>query len=372
MTSKLKANLILLSVTAILCLMAGEISFRVIRPDLLRGSHMPTIMTPDDTLGWRGIASSVKQHRVGNTVVEIRTNDLGFRDDPFPKPGNPKGKKRIMFLGDSFCWGLGTEKNDRISEAFDRLDSTFESFNLGIYGYSTDQELLSLKMYGPRIQPDEVVLLFCLNDLVYNNSNLGHRMPKPLYHKNEDGSLTLGNVPVPRQRPDSALNKWLLRHSALYMAYSRARGMIEAKMGLKKVTRSEDATRAGQGRRKGEGASIGVELTPYLLAEMRDECHRLGAKLTVIVVPSSQEWTENHSEAPKEATQVDQWCKEQNIQVLDLFPDFHQRYKETGENLYVADFEDQMHWNANGHHLAARILYNYFAQRGSLPKTVVN
>ncbi len=96
---------------------------------------------------------------------------------------------------------------------------------------------------------------------------------------------------------------------------------------------------------------------------MRDECSKLGAHLTVLIVPSSSEWTKERADTPREAEQTAAWCRQEDIAVLDLYPDFHQHFLDTGQNLYVADFEDQMHWNGDGHRLAAKILFDYLRRR---------
>ncbi len=236
MKSSWKLNFLLFSAVVLICLIGGELIFRWIRPDLLRVQNMPTIMIPDDTLGWRGLPNSLKPHSVGRETIAVRTNELGFRDDPFPSDDQPKLKKRILFLGDSFCWGFGVEQTDRISEQFAAQDPQWEAFNFGIFGYSTDQELLTLKMYGLRIQPDEVVLLFCLNDLLYNNSPVGHRMPKPLYRLNSEGNLQLTNVPVPAAPKPGFFQTFLRRNSALYLAGERAWNLVRDRIAWKTQT----------------------------------------------------------------------------------------------------------------------------------------
>lgn len=369
MKSNWKLNFLLFGSVVSACLIGGELIFRWIRPDSLRIQNMPTIMIPDDTLGWRGIPDTVKPHSVGKATIQIRTNDLGFRDKPMPTADDRKTNKRILFLGDSFCWGFGVEQTERISEQFTALDTLWEAYNLGIFGYSTDQELLTLKMYGSLIQPDEVALLFCLNDLLYNNSPVGHRMPKPLYRLNSDGTLQLDNVPVPPAPKPNFFAVFLRKHSALYLAGEYAWNLVRDRIAWKaQASRGSGATSAAASDKRNTAlAEMNLDfqrdITPYLLREMRDVCSRLGAHLTVLIVPSSSEWTKERADSPREAEQVAAWCRQEKITVLDLYPEFHQYFLNTGQNLYVADFENQMHWNGNGHRLAANILYDYLRSR---------
>ena len=65
----------------------------------------------DSELGWApvpGSSASVTNAR----TIKAHHNRLGLRDDEFTLDATPT----IMFLGDSFVWGLDAEANERFSE----------------------------------------------------------------------------------------------------------------------------------------------------------------------------------------------------------------------------------------------------------------
>src|ERR1700754_2954709 len=55
----------------------------------------------DAELGWAAIPNSTSMATNARTVA-VRHNSLGLRDDEFV----PDGAPTILFLGDSFVWGL--------------------------------------------------------------------------------------------------------------------------------------------------------------------------------------------------------------------------------------------------------------------------
>ena len=103
--------------------------------------------------------------------VPVRINAQGFRDDPFPTE-RVEGELRIVVLGDSVAAGLGVEMADAFPQ---RLERTLRSdpppgfqevqvLNLGVYGYSTTQEIRLLEARGLDMDPDLVILAYHLND----------------------------------------------------------------------------------------------------------------------------------------------------------------------------------------------------------------
>jgi lysophospholipase L1-like esterase len=99
----------------------------------------------------------------------VRKNRFGARDrEPvLPKPG---GVFRVMVLGDSLTWGAGLAEHDRYTAVAERaLRARFpergvELLNFGFAGGPTVAERDFLRAHAPAIEPDLVVVGFCLND----------------------------------------------------------------------------------------------------------------------------------------------------------------------------------------------------------------
>ena len=79
---------------------------------------------------------------------------------------------RLLFLGDSFTFGEGVHFEDTFPEVTSRLladrwrgkNLIWQSYNLGVGGYNTTDELRLLKAMGLQFHPDAVIVCYVLND----------------------------------------------------------------------------------------------------------------------------------------------------------------------------------------------------------------
>ena len=99
----------------------------------------------------------------------VKNNQYGFRERNFDSP-KPSGIYRIMVLGDSLTWGAGLAPEERYTAIAENLlnktfnDRKFEVLNFGISGGPTIRERDILRKYKDRVDPDLIVVGFCLND----------------------------------------------------------------------------------------------------------------------------------------------------------------------------------------------------------------
>ena len=147
-------------------------------------------------LGWFP-QKNVSREFTGANTIQINHNSNGFRDKEITFDN---AKKRILILGDSFAYGYDSEVHERFSEILDNNLENYQIFNLGVSGYSTDQELLLLKEYYHLIEPDLVYLLYHHNDWHGNSVNhIYNGYYKPYFSvDNNKGTLQLNGVPVPK------------------------------------------------------------------------------------------------------------------------------------------------------------------------------
>jgi lysophospholipase L1-like esterase len=164
----------------------------------------------DAELGWTPLPNS------DSTVTNVRTihahhNGLGLRDDEFRLDAKPT----ILFLGDSFVWGLDAEANERFSDLLKPRLSGYKILAAGVSGFGTDQEYLLLQRLWPRVKPAVVVLIFCTqNDRADNSTNIRYEgYQKPYFATAADGSLVLQGEPVPKSRLQYIKENWWVRHS---------------------------------------------------------------------------------------------------------------------------------------------------------------
>jgi|GEM_PF-3127925 len=188
-------------------------------------SHNNLFAVHDEQLGWKlrpGLA--VERDNEQFTSVE-RIGDDGFRGD-LPAAERPAGTRRIVCLGDSHTEAY-TVNNDETWSALlaGQLAATgpVETVNLGVGGFSTDQELLAYLHYGRPLHPDLVLLQFCSNDLPFVLRHRYWRGEKPLFVRH-GSRLLLTNVPVPdRSGAGLASGPLLSRSSTLIFIESLQR-----------------------------------------------------------------------------------------------------------------------------------------------------
>ena len=163
----------------------------------------------DAELGWFPVPNS------SAVVTNARTfhaqhNSLGLRDIEPAADARPA----IMFLGDSFVWGLDAEANERFSDLLRARISSHRIVAAGVSGYGTDQEYLLLQRLWPKIEPAVVMLIFCTdNDRQDNSTNIRYEgYQKPYFATAPDGSLVLSGQPVPASRLQAIREVWLVRH----------------------------------------------------------------------------------------------------------------------------------------------------------------
>ncbi len=112
------------------------------------------------------------------------TNELGYRTGPVPKP---PGTFRVVFVGDSWTFGLGVSEYASLPAVFGRMADrhagrSVEAWTLALPGYNVKAGLAALWFFFDRLQPDAVVICPMSND----HDSIGRVLP--------NGSLTTYGV----------------------------------------------------------------------------------------------------------------------------------------------------------------------------------
>jgi hypothetical protein len=163
----------------------------------------------DAELGWAAVPGSSSVVENARTI-HARHNSLGLRDIEFSLDAQPT----ILFLGDSFVWGLDAEADERFTDLLRPRIPGYKILAAGISGYGTDQEYLLLRRLWSKVQPAVVVLIFCTqNDRQDNSTNIRYEgYQKPYFATAPDGSLVLRGQPVPKSRLQYIKEDWLVRN----------------------------------------------------------------------------------------------------------------------------------------------------------------
>ncbi|HUI78096.1 MAG TPA: SGNH/GDSL hydrolase family protein [Bryobacteraceae bacterium] len=365
----LRALSLLVSVALVAIL--GEIVLRIASYKHGRVS-LAAFTQYDPLLGWR-IAPNTHTRvfeRDYSTTLEYGPKGLRGKDRPYAKPA---GVFRILVLGDSMVDGFSVPLEDRVSEVLEaRLGPGTDVVNLGVPGYSTDQEMLMLESEGWKYQPDLVVLFFFYNDIWMNGERrIGRATFKPVFKLDEAGNPVLMNVPVPK--PVQALED----RSKLY---ALIRDAVKARPSLYRLTTfghgwtrstlpmpsgaggSADQFRVYQKEDKPELRRVWA-ITQALLRRMNRETREHGARFLLFYVPSpvelsAEEWSKSNipaSYGPDVVVgRVAQICRSEGIALLEP----SQRFREARKNGPLSYAHD-IHWTKAGHRLAADLVAEY-------------
>lgn len=200
-------RLVLVSAAALAAassLLLSELAVRAALPEWApRTARVTAFWRHDDRLGWAHVPGSSGRFSSVGFDVAVRINAAGFRgrDIPYARSGD---SKRIVVLGDSHVWGFGVEEDETFCRVIERTRPNLEVVNLGVSGYSTDQELLLYEDQAYRYDADAIVLLVAHNDLRGNTRTIESSVyGKPRFRLAGD-QLELHNMPV-------AAPSWLKR-----------------------------------------------------------------------------------------------------------------------------------------------------------------
>ncbi len=105
--------------------------------------------------------------------TDVMASSLGFRS---PEPSLAPDVRRVVVLGDSISFGselpAHTAFPDLLRRSLQHRDGRFDVQNLSLSGYDTLQEVAVLKRHGVPLDPQLVIVGFCLNDTGVVSANL--------------------------------------------------------------------------------------------------------------------------------------------------------------------------------------------------------
>jgi lysophospholipase L1-like esterase len=358
----------------------------------------------DPLLGWRHVPNRIARVVAREYEVFESFNSRGVRGPEYPIEKSDD-EYRIIILGDSFAEGYSVEFKALFSEVMKRRlnaqnSHRVEVINLGVGGYSTDQELLQFQTEGKLYRPDLTVLMFYDNDVWFNGRSV--YMPwgrgyKPLFGL-ENGELRLTYVPIPppdepadRLSSDSGspaelsllnrIKRAIAERSHLYRwVRSRIKNTasfysVAIKLGIADSPGPDDTypvpEEYGVYRRLSTPQiEAAWELTEALLAKLDHEVRSAGSELLLFYVPMSAAVYPSQWDRMKRNYHLtdEEWSVERverrlydlsqrlGIAFLDPLEQMRGESKalaRSGERLY---FEIDRHWNANGHRWVGEML----------------
>ena len=316
-------------------------------------------------------------------------NSLGFRDRE-RGIDRRNSSARIVALGDSFTYGVGVSYDDTfvtlVERALQPKQAGLEVINLGVPGWDPEHEVRLLENYGIHLRPDLVMLnLFVGNDIIRSRDagiEESFTVAGQIYFVHWNGNWVHDHL-----GPD----RWYLYHNLNYLMTIGSRD-LKLLVERAKTKLSAHAVEARAGDPVANGRS---EVLHELYLKSIDDRSELFLKEDTFLF--NYHWSRTLSTLTKlhqflsarhvpwvlvllpDQVQVEDelqrefvfytktlagsysfdkpqrllraWCAEQGIEVIDLLPLFRQ--DQTRGRYYRLD---DIHWNVEGHALAARTI----------------
>ena len=326
-----RANVVLVIVSVVIAVIAGELVARAFFPSWApRTGRLTKFWQYDADLGWAHRPNQEGTFTSFGFDTFVRINSHGFRgpERNFERAPN---QQRVVVLGDSFVWGFGVQEDEMFTQLIDEnLGDGIEVVNLGVSGYSTDQELLLYRDLGSRYAADLVVLVVAANDVALNVEPLAYVIyPKPVFEM-QGASLRLTNHPVPTK-------SWLERSVVDLAAHSYLLNQLNRARETWRLGDSAQAVPPARSRLPNREfpKTPAERVTIRLIEQLRSEVEAAGAGFLVVLVDNiygGQMFYDALEERSIDYVALD-----------DVMPD-------GATDLHLPD---NMHWTPKGHVLAA-------------------
>jgi lysophospholipase L1-like esterase len=181
---------VLVLVSTFLAIGAAEIVLRTWLPE----SDDTLMYQFDAVLGWVNRKNARSEFVRGEFHYWIETNSYGMRD--LEIEAKRRNEFRVAFLGDSLTWGWGVGYGDRFTEIVEERNGEINALNFGVPGYGPVQYLLQLDA-DLAMQPDYVVVVFCLGNDLTDVLVADNDYPKPYASVSSDLKLSIIGYPLP-------------------------------------------------------------------------------------------------------------------------------------------------------------------------------
>ena len=309
----------------------------------------PLMLARDNKLGWRHNPNRSKYF----------TNEDGERNlvvlDEFGHRGKghglarTAGKHRILVLGDSFTEGVAVGEDQVFTRIVEASDPDLEVLNTGVSSWGTVQQYLYLRDEGLRFQPDLVVVMYYSNDLTDNcipySPGIG---PRP--HAVIEGEAVkivedYDEARFLRFLPPVPFRSFLSRHSMLFYALNERVWLPSRMEEYRRILIEEEQALVPEETRR-------VNL--FLLSEMETLLDSRGIALAVVLIPSKSMVNTGRNDW---YDAIGELCRSRDIPCLSLL-DAVIDAKKAGKKPY---FEKDIHWNQEGHAVAARAMIPFLA-----------
>lgn len=283
-------------------------------------------------------------------VVPRKTNSLGFADTSTRSVTLEKKSHRMIFIGDSFTYGIGVRFEDsfagRIAQAV--LDGPIEVLDAAVPSYSPKLYLLKIQHLLDRkgLAFDELWVYPDVSDfsdeLLYEGYSPGQRPTDPFVSQ------------------EFSAVRFLKANLTSYRLVISAREAVRRWLGPEPaLPELSSAYWARGGTPKPEGAERGSSLALAHMEQLAALCRSRGIRMSIAVYPWPETLRAHALDAPYRTLWL-RFARARGIAVLDYFPAFfaatgcdrpEARACEAGIRTHY--FAGDIHFNERGHQLIA-------------------
>ncbi len=296
----------------------------------------------DATVGYGGKPDFEGRFRTVDFDVRVAHNGDGFRRQEHRHAAAGHGQ-RIYVFGDSFTWGWGVEQGEVYTDQMSRSLKEYEVQNFGLDGSGTiQQHALFERHVKQQLRPGEMVLLgFFSNDFSDNIRGC-------LRGSMRDGKIVVTG-PGP---PHSKLKSWLKDHFYVFNLVAYQVDHLQA------VRHQWHGARRAAELQKLDGGpkdrdipldSREAVVTSHFLEQFRDDCHERGATFVIAAIAEDPVLLDIANRL--------------EIEVIELVPHFQAAVADG--RLRQHTFQHDLHWTAESHAIAGKVLANYILQLDS-------
>ncbi|MBI4016102.1 MAG: hypothetical protein HY363_00235 [Candidatus Aenigmarchaeota archaeon] len=358
-----------------IALLVSEVLVRLLIPQHTLNqlkSLSPAIYEVGENISWVYKPGTNGNHVTGEFNSSYYINSFGMRDEERLLKKSPN-VTRILLLGDSFTAGFGVQQNETYAYLLEQMlnqpDRPVEVWNAGIDGYSPDTEYVLLKDKIEMIKPDIVMLGFYVaNDVTDLCKNSWETDPRGLPQRVHSNLVLVENNQL--RFADNHLNSYkigvlkyvdiiLMRISHLYILIKKtffAGGNVYSEGIYVMIDKFPEMR-------------IQLERTKHLLTELANLSTQHNATFHLIIIPersqvNEEEWNIVRQKFARYSPDRDrpqkelvQWCNENNITCIDLFPALR---ASTEQTYYLIT---DSHFTTAGHRVAAETIAKTLRER---------
>jgi len=297
--------------------------------------------------------------RWGHTRHSVSTNSLGFRDTAVRGVPLSSDKYRVLFMGDSYVYGVGLpyDKTFVCLFASELAEKDIEVLNAGVVSYSPaiyfkKTEYL-LRNVGLRF--DHLFVFLDISDIQDEAS---------FYDTTDERVVWIRGLAP-------AIREFLYEYTTIPRnLWGLSEELYDA------ITDAPDTHRTEEDRRYGANeyrslwtvdesaysdyGALGLEKAKKHMNLLHDLLRRHGVSMTLVIYP----WPTQILHGDLDSIQVRvwrEWAAEHSVDFIDFFPDFIQPGQAPREVVRKYFIPGDIHWNEEGHRLVSAKLLDAWA-----------